>query len=308
MKAFGSSPSEARPPIRPGLAWRCRAGRGVSGSAPSIPRAVARGHRLDQLRAGAARLRPGAAPAAPSRATRCSSRSAAASRAVLSGVAPGLEPTRADALALALVGRTGGVLAIVGTWALVREAAAQCRRAASQDALWAAALLSVAPLFWFTGLRPMSDSLGLGITVCAQALLLAGFRRPVWPLIAGVALAGLGAGIRVQSAALTLPLLAAGVLTQGRGWWRARGRFRRGPACGRGPWAVLMLAAAGGIDGVRGGAGLSGRRGLRVGGHVVAEPHAAPARPVTRTSRSRCRGPRHCWPVRSCCAPAPASQ
>jgi hypothetical protein len=173
------------------------------------------------------------------------------SRAVLSGAAPGLDPTKADALALAWWSAIGGALAIVGTWALVREAQARylSRRGTP---LWTAALLAVSPLFWLTGLRPMSDSLGLGVTVCAQALIVRGFRpefrRPSW-LVAGAALAGIGMGIRVQSAALTLPLLAVAVIAQGRGWWRAgswAGAVLVAAIC---LWAVPMLAATGGLDG-----------------------------------------------------------
>lgn len=169
------------------------------------------------------------------------------SRAVLSGVAPALDPTRADALALAWWSAIGGVLAVIGTWALVREFATRDVSPRGTP-LCAAALLSVAPLFWFTGLRPMSDSFGLGITVCAQALIAAGFRRPAL-LVAGAAVAGLGAGIRVQCVALTIPLLAAGVLMQGRGWWRAALGAAAGLLVAVCLWAVPMLAAAGGIGG-----------------------------------------------------------
>lgn len=168
-------------------------------------------------------------------------------RAALAGVAPGLDPTRADALALAWWSAIGGALAIVGAWALFRELDLHqpSRRATP---LWAAALLAVTPLFWFTGLRPMSDSLGLGITVCAQAMIAAGFRRPSW-LVAGAAVAGLGVGIRVQSAALTMPLLGVAVIAQGRGWWRAALGSAAGLLLATGLWAVPMLAATGGVAG-----------------------------------------------------------
>jgi hypothetical protein len=35
-------------------------------------------------------------------------------------------------------------------------------------------LLAVTPLFWITGLRPMSDMFGLGVALAAQALILRG--------------------------------------------------------------------------------------------------------------------------------------
>lgn len=170
-----------------------------------------------------------------------------ASRAVVSALAPGIDPTRADALALAWWSAIGGALAIVGAWALFRELHARgpSRR---PTPIWAAALLAVTPLFWLTGLRPMSDSLGLGVTLCAQALIAAGFRRPAW-LVAGAAVAGLGIGIRVQSAALTMPLLAVAVIAQGRGFFRASLGASAGLLVAVGLWAVPMLAATGGIDG-----------------------------------------------------------
>ncbi len=146
-------------------------------------------------------------------------------------VAPGLSYGSADALALAVWSAIGGALAIVAAGHLFRDMTMGGERAAAVG-FWGATLLALTPLFWITGLRPMSDMLGLGVALAAQALLLRGTIDGRF-LIAGAAVAGLAAGIRTQTVPLTLPLLAYALLAQRR----------------RGVWLIRPLAAlaAGGL-------------------------------------------------------------
>ncbi len=168
------------------------------------------------------------------------------SRAVIAVLAPALDGVRADAFALAWWSAIGGALGLLGAWLLFQELAAHDDGARPSTPAWAVALLAVAPLYWFTGLRPMSDALGLGLTLCAQGLIAAGLRRPA-ALAAGAALAGLAAGVRIQSAALTAPLLLLAVALQGRGWLRAGARAFAAGAMAAAAWAVPMLVASGGL-------------------------------------------------------------
>src|SRR5258706_3809280 len=113
----------------------------------------------------------------------------------------------------------------VGSWKLGIDAD-EARRAV----IWATLLLAVSPLFWMSGLRPMSDMPGLALALGAQALLLrhgpslARHHSAIrTPLIQGALLAGIAAGIPVQTPGLTLPVLAF-VFLGNRGlkaWWRA---------------------------------------------------------------------------------------
>ena len=132
-----------------------------------------------------------------------------ASLAMVSRVAPGLTAVRADALALAVWSALFGALAIVGAARLfgaleVRQDAALGASGPSV-ATWGAGLLAVTPLFWMTGLRPMSDMPGLALVLWSQALALEEDRgRRLW---VAALLAGLAGGVRIQTLALTLPLL-----------------------------------------------------------------------------------------------------
>jgi hypothetical protein len=136
----------------------------------------------------------------------------------------------AEARALAIWSAFGGAGCILAAWFLflgfAQRAQPHSLEAGSwplgvdgrRTALWATLLLSASPLFWMTGLRPMSDMPGLALAIGAQALLL---RRdspeprgslvercgPFGSAITGAFLAGLATGIRVQSAVLTVPVL-----------------------------------------------------------------------------------------------------
>jgi hypothetical protein len=167
------------------------------------------------------------------------------SHALIATLMPSLPQERAEALALAIWSAIGGAIAVLAAWALFRRI--NGRTAASP--LWAAALLAVAPAFWVTGLRPMSDMSGLAVTLAAQALLLRGFsdRRS---LVLGALLSGIAAGFRAQSLLLTFPLLVVSLAVQrsaGIAWLITRPIAALAIACLS--WLVPLLLASGGIGG-----------------------------------------------------------
>ncbi len=186
------------------------------------------------------------------------------SRAALWALNPSWEAARLDAAALAIWSAIGGAVALVAAWCLFRgldtwtshasghptlgqETDARAGSTSARTSTWAVALLAVAPLFWMSGQRPMSDMPGLAATLAAQALIVGGMRRPKL-LAIGACLAGAAAGIRVQSLALTTPLLFLAVLVSGN---RLRGALNAVGAVTVGVlvWALPLLAATGGVDG-----------------------------------------------------------
>ena len=111
-------------------------------------------------------------------------------------------------------------------------------------ALWTVVAVAACPLFWFTGLRPLSDMLGFAAAAWAVALV-AG--KPSTRALAGSAVvAGLAIGIRSQTAVLTLPFLAYQTL------------LRRNPsvaiaaaaafAAGAIAWGIPLIVASGGLS------------------------------------------------------------
>jgi hypothetical protein len=168
--------------------------------------------------------------------------------AALSWVAPSLAAMRVEAVALALWSIAGGALAIVAAAAFFRalESAfpADASRVRRPVAIGATALLAVAPLFSISGVRPLSDMPGLALALLAQALIVSGIRSPSW-LAIGAFVAGLSGGIRVQSAALTVPLLL-GVLIGARHSWRHRGLAVAAAAAGGLAWAIPLVVFSGG--------------------------------------------------------------
>jgi Protein O-mannosyl-transferase TMEM260-like len=123
-------------------------------------------------------------------------------------------------------------------------------------AWWSTLLAVCSPLFWFTALRPLSDMTGLAFAVGAQMLLVRVLNDSAesadsgarW-LIAGAALCGFAAGIRVQTIVLTGPLFAAALL-----WPRAglTVRHRVGALLAAAvcvlAWAIPLLIANGGLS------------------------------------------------------------
>ena len=83
-------------------------------------------------------------------------------------LASGRAYTRADALALAIWSAIGGTVAIVAAGVLFREMTSD-EAEAGETGLCGAAIVAATPLFWLTGLRPMSDMLGLGLALAGSA-------------------------------------------------------------------------------------------------------------------------------------------
>jgi hypothetical protein len=175
-------------------------------------------------------------------------------RAALGVAASQLPAVRADALALAIWSAIGGAFAIAAAWALFTGLQAGPDRGGGPSGspdwnVWAAALMAATPLFWITGLRPMSDMSGLAVALAAQALLVRGFSDR-GALVAGAAVAGLALGIRAQTVWLTLPLLATALVAQrqaGAVWQITRPVAALVVAVMA--WAVPMLAVSGGVSG-----------------------------------------------------------
>ena len=175
----------------------------------------------------------------------------------------------AEARALAIWSAVGGAVCIIAAWFLFSGLAARQLPNTNVQlprthlgvgswrlgvAEWAILLLAAAPDFWMTGLRPMSDMPGLALAVAAQALLLLQ-RGPSWPaeagarrrqlgsaITAGALLAGIATGIRVQSAVLTLPLLAF-VMVEQRRFIKPLLAFVIGCLA----WGIPLLVASGGV-------------------------------------------------------------
>jgi hypothetical protein len=176
-----------------------------------------------------------------------------ASLAVISAVMPALSQTTAEAKALAVWSAIGGAVALVAAASFFRAVdalGAGPKRVAPM--VW---LLAAAPLFWTSGLRPMSDMTGLAIALVAQALLVSGASRPnrlVW----GALVAGVAGGIRVQTALLTVPVLIWAAIRAHRGGATERSPVtwewlvsRPGAALLGGGlvWAVPLMVASGGF-------------------------------------------------------------
>jgi Protein of unknown function (DUF2723) len=120
-------------------------------------------------------------------------------------------------------------------------------------ALIATVLTVCSPLFWFNGVRPLSDMAGLAAACAALAALasaLPAARAGVQPanaswLIAGAFLAGLSIGFRSQMALLTLPLLILVLIVVPR----YRVLMASAAVAGVAVWAVPLIALTGGPAG-----------------------------------------------------------
>ena len=169
------------------------------------------------------------------------------SLAALSWLAPSLAAIRVEAVALALWSIAGGALAIVAAAMFFRAletAFPDDARLRQPVAIGATVLLAVAPLFSIAGVRPLSDMPGLALALLAQALIVRGISSPAW-LAIGAFVAALSGGIRVQSAALTVPLLL-GVLIGARHSWRHRGFAVVAAVAGALAWAIPLVVLSGG--------------------------------------------------------------
>ena len=138
-------------------------------------------------------------------------------------------------------------------------------------AFWTAVLAGLAPLAWFTASRPMSDVTGFALAVAAQALILRGWNRsfPLKPeattapeatgaahqkptaataLICGAVLAGVAAGVRIQTAVLTVPVLTAAILLPpSEIAVRTRLLAVAAAVAGVAVWALPLLVVSGGV-------------------------------------------------------------
>ena len=164
--------------------------------------------------------------------------------AVVSAIGSTLSQTAAEALTLSLWSALAGAVALFAAVRVFDEAAPQAR-----GAIWGAALLAACPLYWLSGLRPMSDLPGLAAALIAQMLILQG-RRERPRVIAGAFVAGLAAGIRVQTVWLTLPLLALALIHQRRAGilWLLTRPVAALAVAGL-AWAVPLVLDSGGLDG-----------------------------------------------------------
>jgi hypothetical protein len=196
-----------------------------------------------------------------------------ASTAVVRALRPAARPAplREDdaALALALWSALWGAVCLLACYAVFRElqglrspagggGGPPAGEVGGRDVAAAAAILAaVAPLAWFTASRPMSDVPGLAAALVAQALLLRAWRREELPrdrdgwvgrhaLTLGALVAGLALGVRSQVLWLTLPPLAAVVVTRARRLGvRAAVPAVIGYAAAILAWAVPMIAGTG---------------------------------------------------------------
>lgn len=138
---------------------------------------------------------------------------------------------------LAFWSAIGGALAVGALFVFFRRLEERTRLA------WcAAAVVACAPLFWFTALRPLSDSFGFGVAAVVLALAAGAPTRRALTLAA--ALAGLAVGIRSQTGVLTVPFLLFAILRRrdGAAIVGAAAAFAAGVLV----WAIPMVAASGG--------------------------------------------------------------
>src|SRR5262245_37943810 len=164
--------------------------------------------------------------------------------AIISIVRPSLTRPEAEALTLALWSAVAGAVALA---ALAQVFASVWSRRGSL--FWATAIVAACPLFWISGLRPMSDLPGFAAATVAQLLILQG-RTDRQRLVLGAFAAAIAAGIRVQTIWLTVPLLALVALQHRRtgARWLVSGPlgfFVIGVAV----WAIPLVADSGGLDG-----------------------------------------------------------
>ena len=165
-----------------------------------------------------------------------------------------------DALALSLWSAIGGAIALLAALVFFCTLGSDPGRSVSgvrprtvgrmgSDPVWGATLLlGAAPLFWVSGLRPMSDMPGLAAALAAMALTSRGMDDRRW-LPWGALVAGLAVGIRSQTVLLTMPLLLMAMLSQrsaGVAWLVSRPIAAL--AAGGLAWAVPLIVASGGLD------------------------------------------------------------
>ena len=163
-------------------------------------------------------------------------------KAALEAVAPSLGSPRTESLSLAIWSPIAGAVALVATYSIFSALST------SLMALWATALLAASPLFWLAGSRPMSDMPGLALALAAQALFLRG-TTDQRAIVMGAVIARLAAGVRVQTACLTVPMFAFALFQQRREGvvWIVT-RPIAAMAVGGSVWAIPLIVLSGGLD------------------------------------------------------------
>ncbi|HEY6510097.1 MAG TPA: hypothetical protein VIY56_18870, partial [Vicinamibacterales bacterium] len=167
---------------------------------------------------------------------------------VVEAAVPGVRIATAASLALALLSAIGGAVAVasLGVMFLALDRRSAASRGAAPRWWWATTLTAAAPLFWISGVRPMSDMVGLALASAAMAVLLAGSGRA--SLVVGAALVGLGAGLRVQTTLMTMPVLVL-VLWTRRVGVRDLAASVAALTISSLAWAVPLVWLSGGIGG-----------------------------------------------------------
>jgi len=178
------------------------------------------------------------------------------SLALVHRLMPGADSIRADAVALACLSLIGGAVALLAAWRLFDLLTPSRSRAPVYGTL----LLATAPLFWISGLRPLSDMPGLAFTLVVQALFLRamepqhgdegvmatrGSRRA---LVCAALVMGIAVGVRSQVVWLTLPWFVLALVANRR----AGLAWLIGVPCvallaGALAWAVPMIVSVGGL-------------------------------------------------------------
>ena len=164
--------------------------------------------------------------------------------AVFIGLAKLAHPLFAShATGLALLSAVMSAIAIVPVYLLAR------RLVGPAAAGLAVLLVAFNPVFWMNGVRPMSDLTGFAAIITAQYLLVAAVllaatdaTRRRWLWYAGVLMAALSVGVRLQAIVLVGPMLAIG--------WMAIAGIRLGTpvvfAAGVAVWLLPTLSESGG--------------------------------------------------------------
>ena len=154
-----------------------------------------------------------------------------------------------------------------------------------REATAAAALTMTCPLFWFLGVRPLSDLPGLTAAFAALSLALWAVRwaeeqpaggsaaSPRWLFLSGVLTAAVGSGLRIQVGIIAIPLLAAAwVMLKRRG--RAPGVMSVVAVglAGVLAWLLPLIAAAGGLHTYMGALELQGQSDVEEAVMLAASP------------------------------------
>jgi hypothetical protein len=178
------------------------------------------------------------------------------SKAALERIAPASDPQATDARALSIWSALAGAACLLLLVPMLRYVSRLTGADLRPHAVPLLLVLAAAPLFWMSGLRPLSDMPGLAAALGAQVLLLracvAGVeatRPSLAPLAIAAAAAGLAMGVRSQVLWLAAPLVVAAIVcTRRAGMVRAALAGSASAAAGALVWAVPLAWASGGLQ------------------------------------------------------------